>query len=269
MSHQAVFIQVGALADGFAPDNDALPAYSGLAHQHWAFYFADGDVIHCDFCDSARLSWNLGPLVTYRATSVRAEIILIDFLDPLSANQSISLACDLRQQSCTVVYGRLPDEAQVRQDAFSRVEQGLPLTAVEVNLQFATLNRPYNDDQRLHRPTNELIGMRNLYRYNPSECYEHIYLNENFYAWHCLQGVEKGLSDVDRCYYVKLAEQLYLFIWCEKIIPTLGVVLIDLQELRTDGKIFGYQGSDFGSLVNFTMGARAQLLNTTSYPIGK
>jgi len=32
MSHQAVFIQVGALADGFAPDNDALPAYSGLAH---------------------------------------------------------------------------------------------------------------------------------------------------------------------------------------------------------------------------------------------
>jgi len=266
MNNQAFFIQVGALAEGFAPESYALSFYPRLAGQYWDIYCPDGQTQHCNFSDSNTLSWNNGPEVVYRATSVRPGIVFLDFLDPLSANQSISLACDLRQQSCTVVYGCLPNEADVRKDAFSRVEKGLPLTAVTVSLQFATFNRPYQDDQRLHRLTDELIGMRNLYRYNPSECYEHIYLNENFYAWHCLQGVEKGLADVDRCYYVKLAEQLYLFIWGEKIIPTLGVVLIDLQELRTDGKIFGYQGSDFGSLVNFTMGARAQQLNTTSYP---
>ena len=30
-----------------------------------------------------------------------------------------------------------------------------------------------------------------------------------------------------------------------------GVILIDLQQMRTDGKIMGYQGSDFGALSNF------------------
>lgn len=268
MNNQAIFIQVGALAEGFAPESYALPFYTHLAGQRWDIYFPDGEMQHCHFSEGNRLNWNNGPEVFYRVTSIRDDILFIDFLDPLSANQSISLACDLHQQSCTVIYGRLPDEVEVRKDAFSRVEKALPLTAVEVNMQFATLNRPYQDDWRLHHPTDELIGMRNLYRYNPSECYEHIYLNENFYAWHCLQGVEQGLTDVDRCYYVKLAEQLYLFIWCEKIVPTLGVVLIDLQGLRTDGKIFGYQGSDFSALVNFAMGARAQLLNKTNYPVG-
>ena len=38
----------------------------------------------------------------------------------------------------------------------------------------------------------------------------------------CLDGVEKGLADVDRCHYVQVAEDLYLFVWREKIIPTLG-----------------------------------------------
>lgn len=59
--------------------------------------------------------------------------------------------------------------------------------------------------------TSELIGMRNMYTYNPKERYEHVYLNEQFYAWHCLDGVEKGLADVDRCHYIKVSEQLYLF----------------------------------------------------------
>jgi hypothetical protein len=42
--------------------------------------------------------------------------------------------------------------------------------------------------------------------------------------------------------------------------------MIDLQEMRTDGKILGYQGSDFSSLSNFAVGAHAQILNTTHYP---
>ena len=78
--------------------------------------------------------------------------------------------------------------------------------------------------------------------------------------------MEKGLADVDRCHYVKVAEQLYLFVWREKIIPTLGVVMIDLQGMRTDGKILGYQGSDFSALSNFAVGAHAQVLNTTRHP---
>ncbi len=69
---------------------------------------------------------------------------------------------------------------------------------------------------------------------------------------------KRGLADVDRCHYVQVAEDLYLFVWREKIIPTLGVILIDLQQMRTDGKIMGYQGSDFGALSNFPVGASAR-----------
>ena len=145
------------------------------------------------------------------------------------------------------------------------MQQGLPLTAVEAEFRFGTL-----DDADVAPPgfTDELIGMRNMYTYSPTERYEHIYLNDNFYAWQCLDGVEKGLADVDRCHYVKVAEQLYLFVWREKIIPTLGVVMIDLQGMRTDGKILGFQCSDFSALCNFSVGAHAQVLNTTHHPRG-
>ncbi|MDR8377715.1 molybdenum cofactor biosynthesis protein F, partial [Acinetobacter baumannii] len=64
---------------------------------------------------------------------------------------------------------------------------------------------------------------------------------------------------------VQVAEDLYLFVWREKIIPTLGVILIDLQQMRTDGKIMGYQGSDFGALSNFPVGASAKILNVTRH----
>ena len=87
------------------------------------------------------------------------------------------------------------------------------------------------------------------YTYSPTERYEHIYLNEEFYTWHCLLGSEKGLADTDRCHYLKLGDDLYLFVWREKIVPTLGAVVVDFQAMRTMGKIFGHAqggGADGG-----------------------
>lgn len=265
MSSEAVFIQVGALAEGFAPHSNTLERQHGLAGTTLTLRFRDGATQRCRFTDEQTLEWGERRGVAYRATSIRPGVLFIDFLDPARANASITLVCDRNQGNFTAVYGQLPDEAQTRLDAFSRVAQGLPLTAVEAEFRFGTL-----DDADVAPPgfTDELIGMRNMYTYSPTERYEHIYLNDNFYAWQCLDGVEKGLADVDRCHYVKVAEQLYLFVWREKIIPTLGVVMIDLQGMRTDGKILGYQGSDFSALSNFAVGAHAQVLNTTRHPRG-
>lgn len=265
MSSEAIFIQVGALAEGFAPHSNTLEPQHGLSGTTLALRFTDGETLSCHFVDQQTLSWGEYRGIAYRATSIRPGILFIDFLDPAQDNASITLVCDRNQGNFTAVYGQLPDEQQTRLDAFSRVEQGLPLTAVNVEFQFGTL-----DDASVAPPhfTDELIGMRNMYTYSPTERYEHIYLNDNFYAWQCLDGVEKGLADVDRCHYVKVAEQLYLFVWREKIVPTLGVVMIDLQGMRTDGKILGYQGSDFSALSNFAVGAHAQVLNTTRHPQG-
>ncbi|MFC0226641.1 MoaF C-terminal domain-containing protein [Serratia aquatilis] len=262
MSSEAVFIQVGALAEGFAPHSHTLEQQQDLAGTTLVFHFAEGDSVSCQFNHDQTLLWGQ-QRVDYRATSIRPEILFIDFLDPQRANGSITLVCHRQIGNFTAVYGQLPDEAQARLDAFSRVEQGLPLTAVNAEFRFGRLD---HSTAPLPQFTDELIGMRNMYTYSPTERYEHIYLNDNFYAWQCLDGVEKGLADVDRCHYVKVAEKLYLFVWREKIIPTLGVVMIDLQGMRTDGKILGYQGSDFNRLSNFAVGAHAQILNTTRHP---
>jgi len=262
MSSEAVFIQVGALAEGFAPQSHTLKPQQGLAGRTQIFHFADGETVNCHFCDQQTLFWGT-ERVGYRATRIRPEILLIDFLDSLRANASITLVCNEQEGNFTAVYGQLPDEPQARLCAFSRVEQGLPLTAVNAEFRFGRLGC---SDAPLPEFTDELIGMRNLYTYSPTERYEHIYLNNNFYTWQCLDGVEQGLADVDRCHYVKVAQKLYLFVWREKIIPTLGVVLICLEGMRTDGKILGYQGSDFSTLSNFAVGAHAQILNTTHYP---
>lgn len=108
--------------------------------------------------------------------------------------------------------------------------------------------------------TDELIGKRVYYTYSPTEKYEHVYLNKNLYSWQCLMGSEQGLGDTDLCHYYKIDDSLYWFVWQEKIVPTLGVVMVDLLNLKTTGKIFGYAENDFGATANFAIGAYAQVV---------
>ncbi len=187
MSSEAVFIQVGALAEGFAPHSHTL-AQQDLAGSTLAFHFAEGETVQCSFNDDQTLQWG-DQRVDYRATGIRPGILFIDFLDPQRPSGSVTLVCDCQQGNFTAVYGQLPDESQARLDAFSRVEQGLPLTAVNAEFRFGRLD---NSDAALPQFTDELIGMRNMYTYSPTERYEHIYLNNNFYAWQCLDGSRKG-----------------------------------------------------------------------------
>lgn len=276
MDSQPIFIQVGELADGFAPDSNILSTVGDFAGQSLRLHFADGTVIDHAFETASDLKWTViegaaagqSGVDTYRATSVRDGIYFIDFIKQSERATSVSLVVDVKRELFTAVIGTLPTETETRLDAFSRVEQGLELTAVKAVIAHGTLNRPVTPADPLHQSTSELIGMRNLYTYSLTERYEHIYLNENFYAWQCLDGVEKGLADVDRCHYFKIDTNLYLFVWREKIVPTLGVIMIDLDRLKTDGKIFGYQGNNFAGLSNFPVGAKAQVLNTTRHPQG-
>jgi hypothetical protein len=88
-------------------------------------------------------------------------------------------------------------------------------------------------------------------------------LNDAFYTWHCLAGSEQGLADTDRCHYRKIAPDLYLFVWREKIVPTLGIVVVDLAQSKTTGQILGYRGFDFGAVTSFPVGARARIVSVT------
>ncbi|NPT55825.1 MoaF C-terminal domain-containing protein [Paraburkholderia elongata] len=269
MTSQPVFIQVGALADGFAPDSHILPPVDDLTGRTLQLEFADGSAETLTF-DSAGVLRKASGQFECRVTSVRDGIYFVDYIGGGDGSRpaATSYVLDVKQGLCTVVVGTLPNESEARTDAFTRVERGLELTGVQVQFRHGRIMQQgaqAGAEAALHHPTRELIGMRNLYTYSATEQYEHVYLNDNFYAWQCLSGVEAGLADVDRCHYIAIAKDLYLFVWREKIIPTLGVVMIDLERKKTDGKIFGYQGNQFDTLSNFPVGALAQVLNVTRH----
>ncbi|MNQ27122.1 Molybdenum cofactor biosynthesis protein F [compost metagenome] len=271
MNTQSDWITVGALAEGFAPEAFILPQLADLAGEHFTLHFANGWVIDHRF-EADRLSWSAADghstgSAPYRATSVRPGIYLVDFIKSEKGQDwSISLVMDTLTQSFTAVIGRMPEEADTREGLYARALAGKNLTSVEVEFYHGSLDKPWQDGACPHALSRELVGMRNLYRYSPSEVYEHIYLNDNFYSWQCLKGVEQGLCDTDRCHYYKIADQLYLFVWREKIVPTLGLVMIDLQAHRSDGKIFGYAGGSFDELANFPVASHCSILNITEYP---
>ncbi|WP_017774992.1 MoaF C-terminal domain-containing protein [Paraburkholderia kururiensis] len=287
MTSQPAFIQVGALADGFAPNSHILAPVGDLEGRTLVLTFADGgvDTLHFDTAQSVEVervpagaAQPAQPRERHacRVTSLRAGIYFVDYIgadEPLvdadgqRRASSTSYVLDLSKQLCTVVVGVLPGEKETRIDAFTRVERAMELTGVQAQIRHGRIGADTGTQgAALHAPTAELIGMRNLYIYSATERYEHIYLNDNFYAWQCLSGVEAGLGDVDRCHTIGIDTALYLFIWREKIVPTLGVVMIDLERMKTDGKIFGYHGSRFDALSNFPVGAHAQVLNVTRHP---
>lgn len=263
------WIQVGELArsisENLLPDSDALTGRT------LRLCFEDGSVIRWTFNGLHDLSWEVleGPEKgarddeTFRATCIRPQIYLVDYILHRRQALSVSLVLDLGQGIATRATGRLPDQQEAQRDLFSRINEGMNLTGVAVQFASAAIDRPFEQHTKRHEPTDEMIGKRIQYVYSRTEAYEHIYLNDKLYTWHCLSGIEKGLADTDRCHHLKITEQLYLFVWREKIVPTLGVVLVDLQQMKTSGKLFGYEANDFGQLTNAPLGAYATLGNDT------
>ncbi|MHB0774913.1 MoaF C-terminal domain-containing protein [Halomonas sp. WWR20] len=261
------WITVGDLGAGFAPDSFALDHRADLDGRDYALHFEDGQVTRYRF-DATRVTWPDGE-ADYRATTLRDGIYLIDFLArEADRTHSVSLVLDTVTSSFTRVIGRMPTAEAIRVGLYEKARKGRPLSDVTAEFQHGSLDTPWHAGACPHRPTYGLIGKRLLYRYSPTEVYEHIYLNDHFYTWHCVKGVEQGLCDTDSCHYLEIADQLYLFVWREKIIPTLGLVMIDTRQHRSDGKLFGYSQDDTAELANFPVASYCTLLNTTEYPDG-
>jgi hypothetical protein len=267
----ANWISVGELAESFAADPNLLTPSRELAGQRLELHDESGAGTVIDFVSPEKLRW-AGPLTageeeeSYRATSIRAGIHFVDFVATgAKAGTSVTLVLDLARKVATSIIGRLPDADAAHGDLLARAQRREELTVVETEFRAATIGKAHDPSLAHHAPTRELIGLRIQHRYSPHELYEHIYLNEKRYAWHCIAGAEAGLSDGDRCHYYRIDTDLFLFVWREKVVPTLGVCLIDLAALKTTGKIFGYADDAMTKLVNFPTGARSTVLNRTIY----
>lgn len=265
----STFVPVGVLEDAFKTADLVLPQVNDLCGKVMTLYFDNGWTIEHRFTDESELEWLVteGPGVgetskeRYFATNSRIGIYFVDFVNTKERAVSVSLVLDTIYNVFTAVIGELPTRQETDMSCLDRITKSEDLTGVKVTFLRGSIGTPIRLESLLHQETTELIGKRVEYTYSTDERYEHLYVNGNFYSWHCLEGVEKGLSDVDRCHYIKVGHKFYLFIWRDKIIPALGVELIDLKYLRTTGKIFGYQDDDFGRLSNFQVSASARILS--------
>lgn len=263
------WIPVGALGDAFQPENKCLPPVADLAGKTVVLHFENGWTIEHCFATETVLRWRLqeGDDVTdegqetYVATLPREGIYLVDFIKRSERATSVTLLLDFQAGVFLAVIGQLPTAEEANLAPLVRIKRQLELTAVTVTFLRGTLDAPYSDAAALPEPTRELVGKRIEYRYSETERYEHIYLNERFYTWLCLEGSEQGLTDTDACHYYRVGPELFLFVWREKLIPTLGIVVVDLRRMKTTGKIFGYDDNDtFTSLRNFGVGAWARTI---------
>ena len=271
MSDALHFVQVGELVKGIS--EGTLPAADELAGSSLTLYVEDGRVLRLAFAAGGGLSWKVeaGPGAgeggEERAliTRPRDGVYVVDYVLSTRAATSMTIVLDLPCRAATLVVGTLPTAGEAAQGAFALATAGAELTLVRCEILAAAADRPFAVADHPHVRTDELVGKRVQYVYSTTERYEHIYLNENLYTWQCLDGSEKGLADTDRCHYRRIGDELYLFVWREKVIPTLGVVMVDWREKRSNGKLFGYEASDFGALSNTPIASLATLLNVTTY----
>lgn len=271
MTEPNKWVSVEALAEAFQPGSFAPQPTVALEGQPLTLWLEDGSVLEHRLLAGGGLEWRAlaGPGTGARGTgtasvfALRDALYLIDYVRSDEPGTAVSIVADLGEGIATLVIGRVP-AAEARESWAERIKAGQELTPVTAEFLSASLRGPFTPETRRHLPTSDLIGKRIEYTYSASERYEHIYLNERFYTWHCLAGLERGLADTDRCHYLKLADDLYLFVWREKIVPTLGLVVLDLRQMRTTGKIFGGQPPGRRP-VNFVVGAQARLLNVTTY----
>ncbi|WP_343731898.1 MoaF C-terminal domain-containing protein [Duganella sp.] len=252
MSQTQEWITVGALGDAFAPDNHCLTQSDDLAGRTLQLHYEDGGstLLACD------------ELTQCSITTPRAGIYFVDYLPQGVARQGVSLVLNLEAGSFIELTGTLPTREETCMPMLQRALEGKELTAVQLRIRRGTIGRPFSDDAALPQRSTGLLGKRLEYIYSPHERYEHIYLNQRFYTWRCIAGAEQGLAETDACDYYAIAPDLYLFIWREKIIPTLGIVMVDLRAMKTTGKIMGYDGEDFDRVRNFGVGAHARVLAT-------
>lgn len=117
-------------------------------------------------------------------------------------------------------------------------------------------------------PTRALIGHRAWWRYSEQHAYEHVYLDDTWYTWHCLGGPERGLADTDEQSTFEIRPGYYMFAWREKVVPCAAVTIADHRDpdnLRSHGALFGLNETGKDSTL-FTFGAVGKKFAKADYP---
>ncbi|MCG7333678.1 molybdenum cofactor biosynthesis F family protein [Sporosarcina sp. ACRSM] len=242
------------MADGFSENR--IPHTSALAGKTIVLNFEGGSVISHEFKDEKTLVWTilegeergLSGTDNYQAFEVRQGIFFVTFYKP-AYNEQVSLIWRSEDGNVFVAasnFVEINGERRTKTDFTSAVIEGLPG------------NKPIVQ-------TSDLVGKRVLYRYSSDDWYEHVYFTKETMAWHCVNGAETGLADVEKCAFFNLDEDLTILFWTETIMPVEAIIVVDLKELRSTGRFFCWDPKP-QRVISLTFGSLAAILNDTTYP---
>lgn len=113
-------------------------------------------------------------------------------------------------------------------------------------------------------PTRDLIGLRDICVYSPTQAFEHTYLNAERYAWQCIVGPLRGQADVDLATMWKFDDQQYVFCFREFGLPVSTVFFYNWDQMRSTGKFFAIDAD--GAIANTPAGAIIIRLSMAFYP---
>ena len=244
---------VSAMLEGFG--DQTLLASPALAGTTLSIPSDDEASATYRFDDAATVTWTetrdgdeTSGTATYKAIEARSGIFIIDFVrgDALEA-ENVTIIWDHNTGAVTsgLSYFVVPEG---RTRSTTEFNQG--------NSKGSSLR---------HERSSALVGKRIFYRYSDVETYEHIYLNPGTFTWNCIRGGEAGLADTDRCMTWEVAEDLFIFFWTEKVMCVEAVLLVDLREKRSIGRMFGWD-DPANEPVILPFNSRLSVLNTTEYP---
>ena len=184
----------------------------------------------------------------YEAFEARPGILFIDFFKP-GHDEDVTLI--LKQQSGDLLaaissYNQVDGVRRTRTVFVRGLVDGAP-----------------RDDPI--EQSSSLVGKRIFYRYSSDDWYEHVYFSRECMAWHCVNGAERGIADVEKCAYYDVADDLHVLFWTETVLPVEFIIVVDLKRMRSIGRFFGWDPKP-ASMIHLTFGSIATKLNETTYP---
>jgi len=233
-----------------------IAATSDLVNQKMLITLDSGTTFTLEFIKQNQVTWQSGSKKGtdwYEAIEVAPHTYFIDMTFANEPRQSHTFIVNTETRQVLSVYtimreGDVGKEPRAAQDFTPGVlgDPKLPPTGIKPG------------------PTRDLIGLRALYIYNPNQCFEHIYLNEKRFGWHCIVGPLKGESDVELDTMYKFDVNQYILSWREFGLPVSTVFFHNWDQMRETGKFFAI-GED-GRIANTPAGALIRKLSVTFYP---
>lgn len=250
--------------EDFAPgiDTNRLPATDALAGTELVVTLEGDTRLAYRFDGPSSVAWSLDGGEApgsgsgwYSAVELGDDTLFVDARFDERPRESLTLIADTRTHAALAIRCAIDEE---KQPGHPRVRQVFTPGVVGEPGTTATVPPP--------APTRDLVGKRALHRYSANHLYEHVYLSSGRYCWQCLEGVERGLADVDPATTYRFDEDRYLLAFREYVLDVASVFFLDLRAMRSTGKFFGI--TEDGVVENAATGAHITMIGPAAYPAG-